>query len=172
MITVLEYDEIFNILKNIPNGRFIRIEYKTNLPVKAEHKKAGWRVVKVTDKTARTGVSYQAILDESKKEANANSDEKKEPVFEWILKDKLCRRKSNGKDYVYLTSAKNANVKTQYKVVYPDGHSVVTESLDDYKYLIIDSYFSKTPTTNKADVYTIGIENVIRINDLGGDYIG
>ena len=53
--------DIYNAITKIPNGRFFRIIYKTEMPLKCEYKKTGIEVYKITSRIARTGINYANI---------------------------------------------------------------------------------------------------------------
>ena len=49
-------EEIIDTITNLRNGTMARIMYVTELPLKTEFAKLGYKILKVTETTARFGV--------------------------------------------------------------------------------------------------------------------
>ena len=54
-------DEVINIVSTIKNGTMARLKYKTELPLKAEFAKLGYKMYKIVETTVRFGVNYANI---------------------------------------------------------------------------------------------------------------
>lgn len=57
----MTYSFLEEALGGIRSGTFFRIGYITELPVKAAYAKEGWKILKKTESTVRTGVNYGKI---------------------------------------------------------------------------------------------------------------
>ena len=54
-------EEIISTVTNLRNGTMARINYVTELPMKAEFAKLGYKILKVTETTARFGIKYSNL---------------------------------------------------------------------------------------------------------------
>lgn len=153
---------LISIIKSIPAGRFFRMSYQSELPVKAAYKKQGISVIKITDTTVRTGVRYDHIA--SVKEYKANHEPSgivRTNNYVWIEPNRLKHNTATGKDYVVIAPMKNSCPKSKYIVKDINGERVVTiDELD--KSLIQDSYW-KPSNGMPAAVRTISLENIIEV---------
>ena len=64
------FDNPAEAIAAIPNGRFFKIGYITELPLKAESKRADYKIYKYTSRITRTGVAYNKLKDVNNKTFN------------------------------------------------------------------------------------------------------
>lgn len=166
----LSREQIIEAVQGVRGGTITRVTYKTELPVKAEFKKKGYRVFKIVETSARIGVNYGQIAS-----VRARAEElidktvpKKADNYEWVIKDRIRHNTKTDKDYVVLISFnKGHNTKVKYII---EGTFVGTVDMGDtleqpYKHIVLDSYFSKKSTS--TEFRNVSFENIIRINKIG-----
>jgi hypothetical protein len=160
----MTHHEIITTINGIPAGRFFRMSYTSELPVKAAHKKSGVRVHKIVETTVRTGVAYDNI--KAVKEYKATHEPKlttpRANNYEWLSKNRIKYNTNTEKTYVVVATIPNGgNKKCKYLVSDNNGSRVVeTDALD--KDLIIDSYWSKGESPDV--VRTIAVDHILDIN--------
>lgn len=163
----LTREEILETTKAIKGGRIVRVTYKTELPIKAEFKKQGYKIIKVVETSVRFGVNYHNIANVIKRKMEKETTRKVTNNYEWIIKDRIKHNTNTDKDYlVFATLPKGSNTKVKY-ILY--GSIMGTLDLGDeipsnYKCIVLDSYFNRS---NERDIQTVSFENVIRINNVG-----
>lgn len=149
---------ISKAVKNIKPGVFTRITYKSEMPLKAEYKKLGYKIIKITSVTTRFGIHYGNIKDvkENKSEGKMSN---KINNFVWIIKNNIQYNK-NTKNYYLCTypTKKGRNSSTKYDV-YLNEEKVFSDIDFIDKAMIIDSYWNK----NASNMMKINIDNVIAI---------
>ena len=146
---------IREIIENIPAGRFFRISYRSELPLKAEYKKQGVKIVKYTTTTTRTGVQYSHI-----KGVVPSENSKYTSYYAWIVRNKIKRNINSGKDYVQLAPIwKGSNKKTSLYLTNSNGTRKISD--DEIKEYVIPSYFSKGEAPK---VISVSLDNVIGVN--------
>lgn len=127
-------NELINKIKSIPNGRFFRITYMTEPKLSADAKRNGVEVLKITEKTVRTGVEYRHI-----RGVVAAGVEN-----QWghsVVKNKVI--KHNTKDSYYLSVApirRGGNTKTTWLV---NGIERTEQEVKDSGY-VLDSYWKSS----------------------------
>ena len=162
----MERNEILTALNRIHNGSFVRVEYKTEMPVKAENKKKGISITKYASATFRTGVRYSNIADVIKeREARANEETATKVRVNnetSIIANKAVHNDKTDCDYVELATVKNnANTKAYYVIIIGD-EKIISKTLDDYKQYLIDSALSERKASY---IRKIKFENIISINN-------
>lgn len=177
MLETLNRDTILETVKSIPNGRFTRVTYKTELPLKAEFKKQGYHIIKITETTGRFGVNYHNIATVIARKAERALEESVSRNYtnhyEWVIENKVKHNNKTGKDYLVLANFNGGqHTKSQYKVVIDSSElfdltATLNEKdfMDTYKDMIINSYWK--PSTTGGEVKTIAFDNVIRIGEVG-----
>lgn len=155
--------EIIKAISDIPAGRFFRMSYTSELPVKAEHKNAGVKVHKITEATVRTGVAYNNIkaVQEYKATHEPKLTTPRANNYEWVVENRVKYNTKTGKTYVVVaTVPSGSNKKCKYLISDHTGTRVVeTEELD--KTLIIDSYWKKNDSPDV--VRTISVEHILSV---------
>lgn len=168
----LTNEQIIEAVSNVKNGCITRITYKTELPIKAEFKKQGYKIVKIVETSVRFGVDYfniGSVVERKAKEA----EEGKVPVvrknpYEWIIDNKVKHHIEKDRYYVVAANLNGGhNTKSKYVLI---GSAIGNLDMGDeidphYTHIVLDSYFKKS--SSGGEVRTIAFENIIRINDLG-----
>lgn len=166
----LNREEIYEETTRVKNGRIARVTYKTELPLKAEFKKQGYKMVKVTETSARFGVNYGHIASVKERKANESNEETTQRAnnYEWVVKDKIKYNSKTDKEYLVVANLnKGHNTKSKY-ILYGTAVGTIDmgNSIDShYSHLVIDSYGKNKSTP--SEVKTISFENIIRINNVG-----
>lgn len=164
----MKREEIIRTVEAIKNGTINRVQYQSEMPLKAEFKKLGYKIIKITETSARFGVAYDNIKSviDRKKADEENGIEKKPRVnnYEWVIKNKVKHNNKTNKDYVVLAKLNNhSNSKVKYVV---EGTMVGTLTMDGslsdaYKKMVIESYFKN----GGAEVKTISFDNILKIGN-------
>lgn len=156
----MNIESITNALKNVKPGTFTRLVYKSEMPVKAEFKKMGYKVVKITSTTTRFGIHYGNIK-EVKENASNDKYFKVNEALKWIVKD-IIQYNSNTEKYYLCTypTIKGRNSSTKYDI-YLNGERVM-EGIDIIdRNMIINSYWSGK--SSKTNMMKINVDNIIKI---------
>lgn len=161
---------IIEAAEKVKPGTIARICYKTELPVKAEWKKQGYKMYKIVETSARLGVNYGNIASvKARKELEENKPQiKRTNNYEWIIKNKVRHNTNTDKDYLYIALFnKGDNTKTKYIVESPSMGTIdLGRELDSlYNHILIDSYFKNK--YQSPEVKNISFDNIIRINSIG-----
>ena len=151
---------LINTIKTIPAGRFFRMSYKSELPVKAAFKKQGISITKITDTTVRTGIKYENITKVKEyKSSHEPSSIVRTNNYVWIYANRLKHNTSTGKDYFVVAPMKNSHSKSTYVIKDAAGERVISfEELD--KTLVQDSYW-KSSEGFPPVIRTISLDNII-----------
>lgn len=165
----LTREEIIEAVKAVRGGTITRVTYKTEVPIKAEYKRQGYKLVKIVETTARIGVNYGHLPTVmSRNEESNNESNQRTNNFEWIVKDRICHNTKTDKDYVALVSFnKGHHTKVKYIL---DGTFVGAIDMGDeidrlYRHIVLDSYFKKP--VNPSEFRRVAFDNIIRINNVG-----
>ena len=153
----MNIETIKNALNNIKPGVFTRLTYQTELPLKAEYKKQGYRIVKVHSITTRFGIHYGNIKEVKEREGSGSSE--KTNNFHWVMKNNIQYNSNTDKYYLctYPTK-KGRNGSWRYIVYLPDG--VAFDGLTNInRDWVQNSYWNKKST----NMMKINIDNIIRI---------
>ena len=92
------FDNPAEAIAAIPNGRFFKIGYITELPLKAEFKRVNYKIYKHTSRITRTGVAYNKL----KSVREGNREWSRPAKSSWKIKNKIKTNISNGKDYIII----------------------------------------------------------------------
>lgn len=150
------------IINDIKPGVFTRLVYTTELPLKAEYKKQGYKVVKTCEMTTRFGIHYGNIKEVKERNESYSKETRKNDNIEWVVKNIIQYNKE--KDSYYLCTyptKKGRNTSATYNIFTPNGNFYKVKDFD--KNLVIDSYWNKKVT----NMMKININNVLKI---GGKY--
>ena len=144
-------------LNSLKNGTCASITYKSELPVKAEFKKQGIVIEKITSKVVRFGVDYDNIKSVIERRADENYKPiERENNYVEIVKDKLYHNNKTNNDYLRFSNFGSQKVKFFFRF---NGKDVV-EIPREY---VIPSYFNKNGSI--PEVQNIKIDNVLEINN-------
>ena len=161
--------EIITAVSEVRGGTITRVTYKTDVPVKAEYKKQGYKIVKIVETTARIGVNYGHLPSVIARNAETPTETThKANNYEWVVKDRICHNTKTGKDYVALISFNGGhNTKVKYVIegTFVGAIDMGSEIDKVYRHIVLDSYFKK-PTT-PTEFRRVAFENIIRINNVG-----
>ena len=154
-------------LDTVKNGWMTRLAYNTELPVKAEYKKKGIKVIKHTSVTVRIGVDYehiQAVID-AKKYSSETVKKAVKTAYSWIIRNRISYNDNTGKYYLRVaTLPQGSNPSFYYTLIEEVGCSIFVKnvSVDDIKDYVVNSYWcSNTPI-----VQNISIDNIVSINGV------
>lgn len=165
----LTKEQILSIAKNIRGGTITRIAYKTEVPLKAEFKKQGYKITKVVETSVRFGVNYNHIAAVIARKSAA--DYVARPYtnkYEWVLFNRVKHHIEKNKDYIVVaTLPKGHHTKVKYLL---EGSIMGTLDMGDsidghYKGIVIDSYFK--PSNYIDEVKTICFDNIFMLNKFG-----
>lgn len=145
---------ILEQIKNLKNGRFFRIQYKTDVALSAAMKNKGYKVVKLVTKTVRTGVNYENMASTKPREERQNHTTNN---YEPIIVNKLYPNSKTGLDYLRVATVKKGNARITYHITTPEGE-YDSDSFDK-EWLIP----SKRGSFEAPPVQNIKLENIIKI---------
>lgn len=165
----MTFDEVVNIVSTIKNGTMARLKYKTELPLKAEFAKLGYKMYKIVETTVRFGVNYANISSVIEKK-NLSSNEDKDKVrikrhsnTDWVIKNKILHNNNTNKDYlVFAPMKKGANNKYNFVLVDSTNHQFSFNYWilpEDFKQMVQQNYW--TSHRDFHDIKNISMENVI-----------
>lgn len=169
-MTTLNREQIIESVNQIRNGTIARVTYKSEVPLKAEFKKQGYKLTKITETSARFGVSYGKIASVMARNAEQSNEEKTSRTnnYEWVIKNKVKYNTKTDKEYLVLANFnKGHHTKSKYIL---EGTFVgaidMGDSIDNhYTHLVIDSYFKNKDYA--PEVKTVAFDNIIKINNVG-----
>jgi hypothetical protein len=168
IVKSVQYNDIIDKIKSIKNGTLFRLKYKTELPMKAEFSKRGFKVVKIVETTTRTGVKYGNIKNVVKSiVSKAKSSDKSN--YEWVIPNKIRFNRNTGNTYLYTAPiSAGCNKNTLYEIYIPCPAGITSDytpwvyiSEDNLKALgiIQDSYWTKSD----RPINDINLNNIISI---------
>ena len=165
----LTRDEIISAVKSVRGGTITRVTYRTDVPIKAEFKKKGYKIIKIVETSARIGVNYGHISSVVNRDKMNNVEStSKTNNFEWIVKDRICHNTNTNKDYVALISFnKGHNTRVKYIIegTFVGAIDMGSEIDKAYRHIVLDSYFKKPSTP--IEFRRVSFDNIIRINNVG-----
>ena len=151
-------NKMMKVINSVKPGSFVRIEYKTELPVKSEYKKFGYRVYKVSQMTTRLGIKYSNMKSVVKTE---NSVPNRPSTMHFINKYVL---KNENNENLYLATypcQQGRNNYSIYIVINENNKDInMFNESEDIKDLVIDSYWNKKGSNN---YFVINLNNVKKI---------
>lgn len=159
----MTHTEIKTILESIPAGRFFRMKYLSEMKVKAEFKKKGITITKVTETTTRTGVAYKniAAVIEYKSSHEPKRDKPVANNWEWVSPNRIKYNSNTKKTYAVIAPISRGNNTKSYYIV-TDESGTRTVSLDELdKSILQDSTWTQGSFPNV--VRTIPFDNIIDI---------
>ena len=157
------FDNLAEAIAAIPNGRFFKIGYITELPLKAEFKKADYKIYKYTSRITRTGVAYNKL----KAVKEANKEWSRLAKSSWKIKNKIKTNISTGKDYIIIAPMNSGEHKSvNYKITQGKWWVIRNNLEDSFKDMVIPSYFTKS----NGSVRNIDLDNILYIK-YGGDVL-
>lgn len=162
--TTMPYNSLFEVMASIKPGTMARISYKTDLPLKAEFRRQGYRLVKITETTARFGVKYSNIKSVIARRSSPDyTPVTRENNTLWLLENKISQNVKTGRIHVrFAPMANGANKKKLYIFVDTIGNmfELGSDMSDSFKAMVQDSYWK---SKHMPDVQTICVEDVLYI---------
>ena len=166
---VLTKEQILSATNAIRGGSIGRVTYKTELPIKSEFKKQGYRIIKIVETSVRFGVNYHNISSVIARKNDATpSDRKVTNNYVWLSKNRIKYNTNTHKHYLVVASLPvGHHTKVKYIL---EGSIMGTLDMGNaidgpYKHIVLDSYFKRSNDCN--EIRTISFENVIAINKIG-----
>lgn len=172
-MSILAKEVILNEAAAAKNGTFIRVGYRTELPVKAAYKKQGIRFFKYTEMSVRLGVNYghiASVLARKAEEALVQTAQRANN-YEWVISNKVRHNTATGKDYLYVANInEGSNIRKCYIGLKDDEvFSIVPDNAEVFKMLnedyMIPSYWNGS--SSMPEVMNISFENIHRIGKSG-----
>ena len=167
-INYLSTDSIIAEVSKKKSGTIFSIGYTTDVTLKSEYTKKGWRIIKKVVKTVRTGVKYDNLASVIKKReelANEISHNYTNP-FEYVIPNRVCRHTTKGTEYLCLASFKGNPSHTEYIIETPQNVTVVLTADEfmssSYKELVRPSYF----TGKGSEWFRVSFSNIYRIGNV------
>lgn len=147
-------EKLLNQISNLRVGRFFKITYVSEPPLKAASKEIN--LTKVTTKIVRTGCNYGNLKAVKNKQKDPETAKKNQPEwFDWTMKNKVVTHKKTGENYfVFYPMTKGTNTQTVWK---REGQTITLEQAKDH---VIPSYFEKRDPT---PIQMIKLSNIVKI---------
>lgn len=154
-------NQVLDAIQNIRKGTFVKIIYKSELPLTAAAKRDGVTATKITEKVVRLGVDYthiQAVID-----MEAARTEPKREVASWChweIPNILA--KHNTKEDMYLTFASvngGSHTKSEYQL---NGVTATKQEIADAN-IVQPSYFKQNGEA--PVIQKINVNNIIQLGD-------
>ena len=167
-INYLSADIIIAEVSKKKPGTIFTIGYTTDMPLKAEYAKKGWRIIKKVTKTVRTGVKYDNLASVIKKRAELTEEVKRNYTnpFEYTIPNRVCKHTTKGTEYLCLASFNGNPSRTEYIVETPLGVTVVLTADEfmksSFKELVRLSYF----TGSGSEWFRVSFDNIYRIGTV------
>ena len=156
--------DIIKALSEIKNGTFVRVGYRTELPVRAEFKKQGISIIKVTETTLRTGVNYSNIKTViERRSAEDYVPSSRTNNYEWVIRNKVAYNSKTGLNYAVFANSNNNNANTHFVMVTANG--VVPVTVNDIVEYVQPSYFNKS-NNGSNEVRYVKFANIFRIGNV------
>lgn len=167
---VLSKEQIISTAKAIRGGTIARVTYKTELPIKAEFKKQGYKIIKIVESSVRFGVNYHNISSVIQRKAQRSEESmiSRTNNYEWVVRNRIKHNTKTNKDYLVVASLPvGDNTKVKYIL---EGSVMGTLDMGSeidscYKNIVLDSYFTRS--NEGREIRTISFENIIAINNIG-----
>jgi hypothetical protein len=159
----MTHTEIMSTINGIPAGRFFRVKYTSELPVKASYKKMGITVHKIVEATVRTGVPYENI--KAVREYKATHEPKiitpRANNWEWVSPNRIKHNTNTGSTCAVFATVPNGGNKRCSYIVTKDGYTAVVSQEELDRDLIIDSYWSRGDSLDV--IRTVSLGNILSI---------
>lgn len=156
----MKRDFIIDSIKAIKPGCLFRITYKSEIPVKAEFKNNGIRLIKITETTVRTGVAYRNLKSVMATEATSSTEHKKSN-FEWVVTNRVSYNSNTDKMYARIATIKNGNNAHHKYIVECNGICEEVDSLNEaQRNFVVNSYWNKHETPS---VQNVSLDNILSI---------
>lgn len=160
----MTYSFLEEALGGIRSGTFFRIGYITELPMKAAYAKEGWKILKRTESTVRTGINYgniKSVVEEREGRSEVTRTHKNHIVP--VQRGRIYQNTDTEQMYLRVfPTKKGANKKVSYILITPAHSEHYVKNLDDVmRKMVRDSYFNE----KYRPIATIKIDNIYRVGD-------
>lgn len=160
----MTYSFLEEALGGIRSGTFFRIGYITELPVKAAYAKEGWKILKKTESTVRTGVNYgkiKSVVEEREGRSEVTHTLKNHIVP--VQRGRIYQNTDTEQMYLRVfPTKKGTNKKVSYILVTPGHSEYHFNDLDEeMRDMVRDSYFNE----KSRPIATIKIDNIYKVGD-------
>lgn len=154
-------NQILGAVDKIKRGAFVKIVYRTELPMLAAAKKQGVSASKITEKVVRLGVDYNNIKAVAEKEATRTTPKREVTSWcHWEIPNILAQH--NTKEDMYLAFATvngGSHTKTQYML---NGVTATKQEVESAN-VVIPSYFKSSGDI--PEVQRVNINNIIQLGE-------
>lgn len=165
----LTSEQIISTTKAIRGGTIVRVTYKTDVPIKAEFKKQGYRITKIVESSVRFGVNYGRIASVIERRSQDDyTPSTRANNYEWLIKDRIKHNNNTNKDYLVVATLPGGhNTRTKYIIsgTFVGNIDCGSEIDSHYKHIVLDSYFKRAD--EQREIKTVAFENILRINNVG-----
>lgn len=153
--------KIFNVIKAINPGVFTRISYKSDLPISAEYKHKGYKIIKYSSLTTRLGINYHNIKEIKDKEStNREIKNTRKSNMHYVVDKYVLQNNSTGDKYLVTYPTKSgSNAKSVYYLFDNNGNKKEMNK-EQIKNYIIPSYWNK----QHSNQISIKFDNILSIN--------
>lgn len=158
----MTYSFLEEALEGIHSGSFFRIGYITEMPLKASYAKEGWRILKLTESTVRTGINYrkiQSVIED--REARSEVVRSRKNNIIPVQLHRIYKNVETNQMYLRVfPTVRGTNKDVSYILVTP-GHSKYDfKDLDsEMREMIRDSYFNQ----KSRPIATLKIDNIYKV---------
>lgn len=155
----MDYMNIFHRVLNLTPGSFVRISYRTSVPVKSQYKKDGYTIEKVVDETTRVGIDYHKIGPVMEMDQMGGQKTTRKSNIHWYIKKYfLINEETEDKYLAIYPMVKNSHRKETYIIKTPDT-TIVTDDVDVVREFVIGSYWTRKFSFQKS----IKVDNILKI---------
>lgn len=160
----MTYSFLEEALESVHSGSFFRIGYITELPLKAAYAKEGWRILKKTESTVRTGINYrkiQSVIED--REARSEVVRSRKNNIIPVLPHRIYKNVETDQMYLRVfPTVKGTNKKVSYILVTPGRSQYTFKDLDEeMREMVRDSYF----TQKSRPIATLKIDNIYKVGE-------
>ena len=153
-------EKITEIMQEIKNGTIGVVEYKTEIPVNKDAKKAGIKIFCKTKKMVRFGADYKNLVKDC---VSSDSSKPRANNYSWVIKNKVTHNSNTGKDYIRVSNINRKTLNKEYEFVTPSSVTH-TSTLSGYEGFLRPSTSNSGCT--RPVVQNIAVDNVISINGI------
>ena len=150
-------------IKAIPDGKGFTVGYKVKLPLKAESRKAGYKIYKKFNRASRSYMYYNTMKSYDASEKVSTNSSK----TQWVVKSKTKCSSNTDTDCLAIRLIRSGGYKNiNFKIEPSNDHITAAQLGDLYKDIAIASYFTKS----NGLVRNINLDNILYIK-YGGEYL-
>ena len=159
------FESLINAIEEIPAGRLFRIKYSTEVELTKDAKEKGFKLIKTTETTTRTGVAYKNLKStiEAMKTKLISNKPKRDNPWEYISENRIKYNKNTHLIYLCLANIrKGHNTKISYRL-YNENKQYIDFTFDELNKFV--NLVKKTDEEFKPYI-TVKLENIREINGL------